>query len=116
MLAGRDDSQLIGDDDDDIDLRKTPIKPKQRFALLDSDEDGNASSKKKLLNESDFEMNEKRYANIPIQGMNSRRQEDLFYQGDGDMSIASMETIDAFVGPVKQEFEDLKRRIEDKDR
>lgn len=27
-----------------------------------------------------------------------------------------METIDAFVGPVKQEFDDLKRRIEEKDR
>ena len=44
-------SQLLDDGDDDVDLRKTPIKPKQRFALLDSDEEGAASSKKKLLND-----------------------------------------------------------------
>ena len=27
-----------------------------------------------------------------------------------------METIDAFVGPVKNEFEDLKRKIDEKDK
>ena len=115
-------SQLLSDGDDDIDLRKTPIKPKQRFALLDSDEEGGASSKKKLLNESDFEMNEKGYTNIPLssglmmqQNHKINHHEDLY--GDGaDMSIASMDTIDAFVGPVKEEFDDLKRRIEEKDR
>ena len=63
-------------------------------------------------------MNEKRFNNIPLGGLDkSNRQEDLFYHGDlGDQSIASMETIDAFVGPVKEEFADLKRRIEEKDR
>jgi len=30
--------------------------------------------------------------------------------------MASMETIDAFVGPVKSEFEDLKRKIDEKDK
>ena len=35
--------------------------------------------------------------------------------GDEDESMASLETIDAFVGPVKKEFDDLKQAIEDKD-
>ena len=30
-----------------------------------------------------------------------------------DNSMASLETIDAFVGPVKREFNDLKKKIED---
>ena len=33
-----------------------------------------------------------------------------------DNSMASLETIDAFVGPVKREFNDLKKKIEDQDR
>ena len=31
-------------------------------------------------------------------------------------SVASLETIDAFVGPVKEEFNELKRKIEEKDK
>jgi len=40
----------------------------------------------------------------------SSAQEDL-----NNESIENLETIDAFVGPVKKEFDDLKRKIDEKD-
>jgi len=93
----------------------TPLKPKNIFKMMNADEvDG--SSKKKLLDESDFE-NDLTKGNIPI--TKRHKVEDLFSYGDKDAedllpedSIATLETIDAFVGPVKAEFNDLKKLIE----
>ena len=55
-------------------------------------------------------MNEKK-RNIPLGdlgGKKTRGHEDLFYSQDDpsgmNSSLASMETLDAFVGPVKAEF------------
>ena len=36
------------------------------------------------------------------------------YGDEEDDEMARLETIDAFVGPVKKEFNDLKKKIEDK--
>ena len=91
----------------------TPGKGRGAFNMDDSDEDAEGGSysggQKRLLNESDFEMNEKKQ-NIPTPGKNS---DDMFSFLETD---ASMQSVDAFVGPVKTEFEDLKRKIEAKDR
>ena len=38
------------------------------------------------------------------------------YGDEEDDEMARLETIDAFVGPVKKEFNDLKKKIEDKDK
>lgn len=84
---------------------------------MDSDlEDVN--SDKKLFMDSDFELNNKA-KNRKNPPKKQNRQDDLFYIGkidsntiDPEDSVASMETIDAFVGPVKADFNQLKRLIE----
>ena len=88
--------------------------------MMSSDEE-ELNSDKKLLMDSDFELSKKaKNRNIPSYKQN--RQDDLFYIDkidsntiDPEDSIASMDTIDAFVGPVKAEFDQLKRLIEKKD-
>ena len=91
----------------------TPGKGKGDFDLDNSDEDNEGGSysggQKRLLNESDFEMNEKKQ-NIPTPGKNS---DDMFSFLETE---TSMQSVDAFVGPVKTEFDDLKRKIEAKDK
>jgi hypothetical protein len=85
--------------------------------MMDSDlEDVN--SDKKLFMDSDFELNNKA-KNRKNPPKKQNRQDDLFYIGkidsntiDPEDSVASMETIDAFVGPVKADFDQLKRLIE----
>ena len=85
--------------------------------MMDSDlEDLN--SDKKLFMDSDFELNNKA-KNRKNPPKKQNRQDDLFYIGkidsntiDPEDSVASMETIDAFVGPVKADFDQLKRLIE----
>lgn len=98
---------------------KTPAKAKGGFNLDgDSDED-DGIDRKRLLNESDFELNEKKQnRNIPSASQNRKAQQadDLFGAIDTENSMGSMDTIDAFVGPVKTEFEDLKRKIDLKDK
>jgi hypothetical protein len=102
---------------------KTPKKGKGGFGLDDGDSDEDDHfGKKRLLNESDFELNEKRTNNnsgTPGASGQSRKAllaDDLFGAIDTDNSLASMETLDAFVGPVKTEFDDLKRKIDAKDK
>lgn len=81
-----------------------------------------AGSNQKLLNEdSDFENDLKKGNNIPL--VKRKKMEDLFSYGDKDAedlgphdSVASLDTIDAFVGPVKTEFDNLKKLIESSDR
>jgi len=113
-----DDNQLMLDDDV---YKPTPFKQKSS-KMLDSDDEV-PSSNKKLLMESDFERNEKKNRNIPMVKQN--RQEDLFFMDkdadlngsyQDDSSMASLETIDAFVGPVKAEFDQLKNLIDAKDK
>ena len=41
--------------------------------------------------------------------------DDLFGALETDNSMGNMDTIDAFVGPVKTEFDDLKAKIDAKD-
>ena len=41
--------------------------------------------------------------------------DDLFGAIETDNTMGNMDTIDAFVGPVKSEFDDLKRKIDEKD-
>lgn len=55
--------------------------------------------------------------NVPI--FKGHKQDDLYAFGDKDAedlvpedSISTLETIDSFVGPVKAEFDDLKKLIE----
>ena len=98
-------------------MGQTPGKSKGGFDLDDSDEERNYDTKKQLLNESDFELNEKRQ-NIPTPSQNRKGQQadDLFGALETDNSLGAMETIDAFVGPVKTEFDDLKRKIDLKDK
>ena len=91
----------------------TPGKGRGDYDLNNSDEDAEGGSysggQKRLLNESDFEMNEKKQ-NIPTPGKSS---DDIFSFLETE---TSMQSVDAFVGPVKNEFEDLKRKIENKDK
>lgn len=82
----------------------TPLKPKNIFKMMDADAI-EGSSKKKLLDESDFE-NDLHKGNIPV--VKRQKFEDLFSYGDKDAedllptdSVATLDTIDAFVGPVK---------------
>ena len=115
------DSQLVLDDD----RKQTPLKMKHKMQDFDSDEELKPTSQKKLLlDESDMEMNQKHLnngmGNIPLAGSSlsiNRSDSEMLFDGDNTMGgpNSSMETIDAFVGPVKKEFDDLKRRIEEKD-
>ena len=83
----------------------------------DSDRE-NYNSNKKLLDGSDFDMK------IPTAGGNfkgSKMKDQDILEGDdagtelyGD-AISQMETLEEFVGPVKDEFYRLKRLIDEKD-
>ena len=104
-------------------VKQTPLKLKHKMNEVDSDEDDlkPSSQKKLLLDESEMEMNGKNF-NIPLSQPDKSELQDrssMLFGGDVtggvDDSLASMDTIDAFVGPVKKEFNDLKKKIEDKD-
>ena len=52
-------------------MGQTPGKSKGGFDLDDSDEESNYDTKKQLLNESDFDLNEKRQ-NLPTPSQNRK--------------------------------------------
>ena len=75
-------SQLIEEAD------HTPLKLRDKFALNDSDDGEPSSNKKLLLNESDFELNEKKRTpgHLMMSGSNKQRiqdMSDLFPDGEG---------------------------------
>ena len=97
---------FAGDDDEDVG---------------EEDDDSEHMTEKKLLSvESDFDMSEVK--NIPSAKtageMRASKQKEILdyifnnHQTDAGDDIERFDTIDAFVGPVKNEFNDLKNKID----
>ena len=87
----------------------------------EEDDDSEHMTEKKLLSvESDFDMSEVK--NIPSAitagEMRASKQKEILdyifnnHQTDAGDDIERFDTIDAFVGPVKNEFNDLKNKID----
>lgn len=84
-------------------------RPQRKSLAMSDDDDDYGRSDKKLLLGSDFNMK------IPTPAALKEHQADDLGGEENNESMMTMESIDQYVGPVKEEFNNLKRMIDEKD-